>query len=127
MPVTIPPSTITNPDISGMRGLDIVRVKLMLSLKHSDKTYPYVLIHWFFKINKEPDINTGMWQVEPNFNLEGEPLYTVIYLDTMIHAAHLIGEPNGPISANITHITALDKFDSFYNKYIDHHTYEITF
>lgn len=57
MPVTIPPSTA---DISGMRGLDIVGVRLILSYKHGGKTYPCVLIHWFFKINKEPDINTGM-------------------------------------------------------------------
>ena len=69
-----------------------------------------------------------MWRVEPDFDLEGEPLYAVIHLDMMIHAAHLIGEPNGPIPANITHITALDTFDSFYiNKYIDHHAYEIAF
>lgn len=57
MPVTIPPSTA---DISGMRGLDIVGVRLILSYKHGGKTYPCVLIHWFFKINKDPDINTGM-------------------------------------------------------------------
>ena len=73
-------------------------------------------------------LTTGMWKVEPEFDLEGEPLYAIIHLDTMIRAAHLIGEPNGPIPANITHITALDTFDPFYvNKYIDHHAYEITF
>ena len=58
--------------------------------------YPCILIHWFSKINEELDIDTGMWWVEPDFNLEGEPLYTVIHLDTMICAAHLIGEPNRP-------------------------------
>ena len=52
----------------------------------------------------------------------------VIHLDMMVHAAHLIGEPNGPISVDITHISALDKFNSYYiNKYIDHYAYEIAF
>ena len=51
--------------------------------------------------------------MEPDFDLEGELLYAIIHLDTMIHAAHLIGEPNGPIPTDITHTTALDSFDSF--------------
>ena len=55
-------------------------------------------------------------------------MYAVIHLDMMIHAAHLIGEPDRPLSAAITYISALDMFDSFYvNKYVDHHAYEIAF
>ena len=66
--------------------------------------------------------------MEPDFNIEWEPLYAVIHLDMMVHAAHLIGEPNGPVSSDITHISALDKFDLYsINKYIDHHAYEIAF
>ena len=66
--------------------------------------------------------------MEPDFNVEGEPLYTVIHLDMMVCAAHLIGKPNGSVASDITHISALDKFNSYYiNKYIDHHVYEITF
>ena len=34
-------------------------------------------------------------------------MYAVIHLDMMVCAAHLIGEPNGPISADITHISTL--------------------
>ena len=52
----------------------------------------------------------------------------VIHLDTMVHASHLIGEPDRPLSASITYISALDMFDIFYvNKYVDHHTYKIAF
>ena len=48
----------------------------------------------------------------------------VIHVDTMICAAHLIGESNGPLSTSITYISALDMFDTFYvNKYLDHHVY----
>ena len=51
--------------------------------------------------------------MEPDLNIEGEPLYMVIHLDTMVCAAHLIDEPNGPEFSDITHISALDKFDSY--------------
>ena len=54
-------------------------------------------------------------------------MYVIIHLG-MICTAHLIGESNGQIPADITHIAALDKVDSFYvNKYINHHAYKITF
>ena len=46
----------------------------------------------------------------------------------MIHAVHLIGEPDGLLSASVTYVSALDSFVTFYiNKYIDHHAYEIAF
>ena len=119
---------VTDPDIPGMEGLNITRVKCIFSFKHNGQMYLCALVHWFSKINEEPDFNTGMWWVEPDFNIEGESLYAVIHLDTMVCAAHLIGKPNGPVSSDITHISALEKFDSYYvNKYIDHHAYEITF
>lgn len=119
---------VTDPEVSGMGGLDIARVKLFFSFRHRNKTYPCALIHWFSKIDEEPDVNTGMWRVEPDFDAEGEALYAVIHIDTMICAAHLIGEPNGPLSTSITYVSALDMFDTFYvNKYVDHHAYEIAF
>ena len=114
---------VTNPDILGMGGLDITRVKLIFSFKHHNKTYLCALVHWFLKIDEESDINTGMWQVEPNFNTEQDPLYAVVHLETIIHTAHLIGEPDGPLSATITYISALDMFNSFYinNSKLCHH------
>ena len=119
---------VTDPNIPGMGGLDISRVKLIFSFKYGDRTYLCTLVHWFSKLDDEPDINTGMWWVEPDFDAKGDPLYAVIHLNTIICAAHLIREPDGPLPVAITHITALDMFYSFYaNKYVDHHGYEITF
>ena len=46
---------VTNPNILGMGGLDIARVKLLFSFKHCGETYPCALIHWFSKIGEEPD------------------------------------------------------------------------
>ena len=31
------------------------------SFKHNGQMYPCVLVHWFLKIDEEPDFNTGMW------------------------------------------------------------------
>ena len=119
---------VTDPDIPGMGGLDIARVKLLFSFKHHDRTYPCALVHWFSKIGEEADVNTGMWRVKPDFNAEGEPLHAIIHIDTMIHAAHLLGEPDGPLSVSVTYISTLDLFATFYiNKYVDHHAYEIAF
>lgn len=119
---------VTNPDLPGMAGLDIARVKLIFSVNYRDEAYPCALVHWYSKIDQEPDTLTGMWRVEPDFDCEGEPIYEVLHLDTLIRTAHLIGEPDGPLPADITYITALDKFDAFYvNKYVDHHAYEIAF
>ena len=113
---------VTNPNVHSMGGLDIARVKLIFSFRYHAKTYLCALVHWFSKINVKPYVNTRMWQVEPDFNGEGD---SVIHLDAMICAAHLICEPDGPA---ITYISALDMFDSFYvNKYVDHHAYKITF
>ena len=110
---------VTDPNIPAMGVLDIARVKLIFSFKHGDMTYPCALVHWLLKINDEPDANTRIWWLEPDFTTEGNPLCVVIHLDTIIHAAHLIREPDGPLSVAITHIFALDMFHSFYiNKYV---------
>ena len=119
---------VTNPDIPGMGGLDVTRVKLFFPFEHCDRTYPCALIHWFSKIGEELDVNTGMWQVGPDFDAEGELLHVVIHINSMIHAACLLGEPDGPLSASVTYVSALDLFVPFYmNKYIDHHAYKIAF
>ena len=101
---------VTDPNIPGMGGLDISRVQLIFSFKHGGRTYPCALVHWFSKIDDEPDVNTGMWQVQPDFDADGDPLYAVIHLDTTICTAHLIGQTDGPLPAAITHVTILDMF-----------------
>ena len=119
---------VTDPDTPGMGGLDIARVELFFSFKHHDRTYPCALVHWFLKIGEEPDVNTGMWWVEPDFDAKGEPLHAVIHIDTMICAAHLLGKPDGPLSTAVTYVSTLYLFATFYiNKYVDHHTYKIGF
>ena len=59
-------------------GLTLQESSCFFSFKHRDRTYPCALIHWFSKIGEEPDVNTGMWSVEPNFDAKGKPLHAVI-------------------------------------------------
>ena len=109
-------------------GLTLQESSYFFSFKHCDRTYPCALIHWFLKIGEEPDVNTGMWQVEPDFDAKGEPLHAVIHIDTMICTAHLLGEPDGPLPASVTYVSTLDSFATFYiNKSIYHHVYKIAF
>jgi hypothetical protein len=69
-----------------------------------------------------------MWIVEPVF-IDGHAAISVIHLDTILRAAHLIpvyGE--GYISKNLDSSQSLDAFPSFYvNKFADHHSFEIAF
>ncbi|KAG1836302.1 hypothetical protein F4604DRAFT_1886122 [Suillus subluteus] len=105
----------TNPDLEGMRGLDVVRV------------YPCVLIQWFDKISDCADEDTGMWMVKPGVLEDGSPNLSVIHIDTVYRAAHLI-PVYGPefIPHTLKFYHSYDVFRSFYvNKYADHHAFEI--
>ena len=39
----------------------------------------------------KPDEDTGMWVVKSDFDVNGLPLMSIIYLDCIVWAAHLIG------------------------------------
>jgi hypothetical protein len=119
----------TDPSAEGMRGLDVARIRLFFSLNFEDVSYPCALVHWFSRIGDGPDEDTGMWMVEPDFDVNGSPLVAVIHLDTIYRAAHLIGvcgEHSLPRGFSFKH--SLDTFRSFYvNKFADHHAFEIAF
>ena len=72
---------------------------------------------------------TGMWVVEPDFNADGSPLVSVIHLDCILRAAHLIGVCSSDfLPKELSFHHSLDAFLSFYvNKFIDHHAFEIAF
>ncbi|KAI0704619.1 hypothetical protein C8Q76DRAFT_820240 [Earliella scabrosa] len=93
--------------LPGFRGLDVARVLLLFSFKHTDGVvYPCALVSWF---------ETGMWIVEPQMDDHGRP--------------HLLPVPDhNPIPTRLKHTDTLDVFDAFYvNKYADHHAHEIAF
>ena len=115
-----------DPDQPGMRGLDIGRILHLLSFTHNDKYFPCALVHWFALTAEEPDEDTGMWLVEPLMTARNERFVTVIHLDCVIRAAHLVpayGEDFVP--DDMQYSESLDYFPLFYvNKFVDHHAFE---
>jgi hypothetical protein len=116
----------SRPDLEGMRGLDVVRVLLLFSFTFKAMTYPCALVHWFAFVNEKCDEDTGMWVVQPEVT-DGLPAVSVIHLDCIFRAAHLLPVfGDNPIPENISPHNSLDAFAAFYvNKYIDHHAFEI--
>ena len=119
----------TDPTKEGMRGMDVAHVHLFFSFKYCNILYPCALIWWYSHCGDEPDEDTGMWVVEPDFNHDGSPTMAVVHLDTIICASHLIGVYGSSIfPRGIPLHCSLDVFHSYYvNKYVDHHAFEIAF
>ncbi|KAG1886826.1 uncharacterized protein F5891DRAFT_1132421 [Suillus fuscotomentosus] len=95
----------TNSDLEGMKGLEVARV------------------------GDSADEDTGMWIVHPSVRDDGTPNLTVIHIDSVYCAAHLIPVygVNGPdfIPKDIEYFHSYDAFCLFYvNKYADHHAFE---
>ncbi|KAH8985962.1 hypothetical protein EDB86DRAFT_3065949 [Lactarius hatsudake] len=88
-------------------------------------TYPCILVHWFSRISEEPDEDTGMWMVTPDF-VRGDPILAVIHVDCIFCTAHLVPIfGNSYIPDHITHDNSLDNFKGFYvNRFVDHHAFD---
>ncbi|KAJ6598045.1 hypothetical protein B0H10DRAFT_1826431, partial [Mycena sp. CBHHK59/15] len=112
----------------GFRGMSVVRVRLFFSFSHDGVDYPCTLVDWFKKVGRSPDIETGMWVVEPEFKGRN-CLVTIVHLDTLLRGTHLIpvyGSKHIPVGFHYTY--SLSAFTAFHvNKYVDHHANEIAF
>jgi hypothetical protein len=114
----------------GFRGLLVGRVFAFFRFRHHGRQYPCALVHWFSTVGDTPCEQTGMWQVEPDFNREGNPILEVIHLDCLYRGAHLIGVTcsHSVPEKGFTSADSLDKYRAFYiNKYVDYHAHEIAF
>lgn len=118
-----------DPSQEGFRGLHVARVFLFFSFKHENTTYPCALVHWFSPISGKPCEDTGMWIVEPDVHDNGTRSMSIIHLDCILRAAHLIGVSGEEfLPIGFKHHDSLDAFQAFYvNKYADHHAHEIVF
>jgi hypothetical protein len=116
-----------DPDIAGMPGMSVVRVLLFFSFSFSGKTYPCALVHWYTKFGNGPDRDTGQWIVQPEFDPAGDPVVSIIHLDCVIRAAHLIGIfGENFVPKDLRFHQTLDAFNAFYvNKFIDHHAFDL--
>lgn len=122
-------NTDASAELEGMLGLDIARVQLFFSFKHEDTIFPCALVHWFSRVGDSPDRLTGMWIVKPDLAEDGTPSASVIHIDTIFRAAHLMPiYGNEHIPRYLSFTQSLNAFNSYYvNKYIDHHAFEIAF
>ena len=117
------------PELSGMRGLEVGRVFLFFSFVHEGTLYPCALIQWFSVIGDEPEDETGLWMVEPEVHEDGRPYLAIIHLETIFRAAHLTPayRTSNFVRRSLTMHDTLDEFKVFYvNKFVDHHAFEIT-
>ncbi|KAH7928302.1 hypothetical protein BV22DRAFT_1103185 [Leucogyrophana mollusca] len=119
----------SNPDLPGMRGLEIARVLCFFSFQYNGNYYPCAVVRWFDKVRNNPDEDTGMWMVRPALNSDQTPAISVIHVDAIYRAAHLIpiyGSEFIPRTLKFYH--SYDAFRAYYvNKYADHHSFEIAF
>jgi len=77
-----------------------------------------------FPMGNSPCSQTGMWPVEPEFDV-----MSIIHIDSILCGAHLMGFAcKSHIPREVTCHNSLDAFASFFvNKYINHQAHEIAF
>lgn len=113
--------------LPGMLGLQVVRIKLLFSFKHENQNYPCALVEWFSLTDTAPDDVTGFWVVEPDVLEDGSRELSVIHIDSILRAAHLIpvyGAQYLPPHFHFSH--SLNCFGAYYvNHYADHHAHEL--
>ncbi|OBZ73048.1 hypothetical protein A0H81_06618 [Grifola frondosa] len=116
------------PDLDGIQALAVVRIRLFFSFKFGGIVYPCALVQWFERISEEPDEDTGMYIVRPE-SKRGAPVLSVLHLDSIVRAAHLIGVyGKQAVPRDVTAHNALDAYKRFYvNRYVDHHAFETIF
>jgi hypothetical protein len=115
----------THAELNGMPGMAIGRVQLFFSFKFRAKVHSCALVHWFFPLDN-PDEDTGMWVVRPEFQGNGRRDLSIISLDCVARAAHLLPVYGSSFLPEEFHFAdSLDVFLAYFvNPYIDHHSNE---
>ncbi|KAF8443671.1 hypothetical protein L210DRAFT_3643262 [Boletus edulis BED1] len=118
----------TDSDLKGMEGLDVVRILAFFSFTLHGERFPCAVVHWFVR-SDGPDPDTGMWIAQPGFNTHHQRNISIIHIDSIYRAAHLIpiyGTQSIPSEPLIQPHHSYDIFRAFYiNKFADHHAFEI--
>ncbi|PBK82674.1 hypothetical protein ARMGADRAFT_1140721 [Armillaria gallica] len=145
--ITVYPSAVSTyyspSDLLGIGGLHHERICAMTSWRKGSACYDCVFceadekgkgfcvlhVACFSPIGDVPCPDTGMWVVHPDIDAAGEWIMSVIHLDCIVHAVHLIGVSGEEfIPKGLKHSDSLDVFPSFFvNKYADYHAHEIAF
>ncbi|KAG1884309.1 hypothetical protein F4604DRAFT_1574745 [Suillus subluteus] len=118
----------TDAGVEGMGGMDIAHVICFFSFTFKAVLYPCTVVHWFNKVNDGPDEDTGMWIVQPSYDIAHSPSIGIIHVDSIYRTEHLIPiYGTHAIPYNLKYYDSYDAFQAFYvNKFADHHAFEIT-
>ncbi|KAF9440726.1 hypothetical protein P691DRAFT_686695, partial [Macrolepiota fuliginosa MF-IS2] len=112
------------------RGMFMAQVLAFLKLMHNHIKYPCAIISWFSTVGEQPCPQTGMWIVQRDWDENGRPKLSIIHLDTILCAAHLIGITGSTMIPHhhLSCVNSLNAFKTFYvNKFIDYHAHKIAF
>jgi hypothetical protein len=119
------------PEVDGFAGLYVARVKMFLSFviegdSEAAGNYPCALVEWFSTYGDSPCEDTRLWSVVPDFDARRRRVTSLVHIDTILRAAHLIGVAGSELlPKTLPYNHSLDVFHRFYvNKYIDHHAHE---
>ncbi|KAG1808758.1 hypothetical protein EV424DRAFT_1543334 [Suillus variegatus] len=118
----------TNNEVNcGLDGLAVARVLRFLSFKYRTKYLQCAVVHWFSYVTDSRDPDTGMHIVAPSTNDDGTPDISLIHIDCIFRAAHLIPLYGADfLPHEITPHDSYNVFRAFYiNKYADHHAFEV--
>jgi hypothetical protein len=115
----------TNAELPGMQGMVIGRVLLFFSFSFRDQIYPCALVHWLVPVGDEPDSETGMWVVHPEFEGNRRSI-AVIHLDSITRGAHLLPIYGSSFLPEDFHFSdSLHAFRGYFvSRHADHHMYE---
>lgn len=116
-----------NPETDPMNGLEVARVLAFFSFHFKGNYYPSAVVNWFDRVGDQPDEDTGMWLVRPQITQRHQRTHSIIHIDTVYRAAHLIPVYAKDFVPNQPHPhQSYDNYQLFYvNKYADHHAFEI--
>lgn len=118
----------TNNEVNcGLDGLAVARVLRFLGFKYRTKYLQCAVVHWFSYVTDSRDPDTGMHIVAPSTNDDGTPDISLIHIDCIFRAAHLIPLYGADfLPREITPHDSYNVFRAFYiNKYADHHAFEV--
>ncbi|KAG1834004.1 hypothetical protein DFJ58DRAFT_719386 [Suillus subalutaceus] len=108
---------------SPMGGLAVVRVLCFFSFNYWTSYYPCAIVHWYSYVLEGRDPDTGMYIVTPTTTGDGVPDISIIHIDAIFRAAHLIPVYGLDFIPKISPHNLYDMFNSYYvNRYADHHT-----
>ncbi|KAK7019693.1 hypothetical protein VNI00_017993 [Paramarasmius palmivorus] len=116
----------TNEELPGMQGHMVAQVRLFFSLRLNGESISCALVNWFNLVGDAPDVDTGMWVVQPEY-VGGRRPVQVIPLDSISRGIHLLPVYGARKLDEDFHFKyALDSFRRYYvNSYIDNHAHEL--